>query len=68
MANATLRALERRRKKAHLPSGCATLSGLHARIPTDVARRRHRNVYAFIVDACAAFIRGKSPVLLFDDL
>jgi len=31
-------------------------------------RKHKRNVYAFIVDACAAFIRGKSPVLLFDDL
>jgi len=31
-------------------------------------RKHRRNVYAFLADACTAFIRGKSPVLLFDVL
>jgi hypothetical protein len=31
-------------------------------------RKHGRNVYAFLVDACCAFIRGTEPLLLFDSL
>jgi transposase len=31
-------------------------------------RKHGRNVYAFLVDACRAFIRGTEPLLLFDSL